>query len=373
LFDCKLSRSTLMQLAQVSTITHLELLPAELHAQRAGPRVDPDAVKQMLQGMPNLAHLKLACAGDDANLIPALPALSLTALTLGLDWESERPNFPDSASQLVHLRTLALHRAVYSPSALAGLTLLTQLSLRSCQPAPPGLDAATAFLEAVRGMRHLQHLAVVEAYDAEALYGVSDEDVAFLRAADPRACAALTAASQLTCLEICCEYGQPLPAAALQHMFPAGTQLSRLQHLMVSASDYEHAGGIRSADLRSAVGACPALHHLSLHGVLAADVDVDVLLELPSTWRSLAVGGAAFGDRAVPVIAQLTQLTSLQWGGSPGLMAAGLVPLTQLRALQTCCVPVADLDGIRHGFSGVRHLTAGEKERCQPGFCPVFW
>lgn len=50
-------------------------------------------------------------------------------------------------------------------------------------------------------MRHLQHLAVVDTFDPEVYFDLSDEpDPLFLDVAQPCDCAALTASSQLTYL-----------------------------------------------------------------------------------------------------------------------------------------------------------------------------
>lgn len=67
--------------------------------------------------------------------------------------------------------------------------------------------------------------------------------------------------------------------------------------------------------------------------MLAASADVSALLKLPQQSQDLGVGGQAFGDKAVEVVAQLTQLTQLHWTGSPGLTHAGLAQLTALHAL----------------------------------------
>lgn len=181
----------------------------------------------------------------------------------------------------------------------------------------------SVFLAAVRGMRQLQHLSLVSQLDAM-----------MLGTAQPRDCAALTAASQLTYLNVFCFDALPLPATAVQHMFPSGKQLPQLQQLLIACynEDDDSVGPVTTAELRGIISACPALCGLDIGCVLTEDVDVSVLLQLPATCRSLKVGGKPFGDNAAGVIAQLTQLTRLEWIYAPGL--TGLQPLTSLSALQ---------------------------------------
>lgn len=332
--DCHLGRFTLLQLAQLSGITRLQLqgLPACNNLQYCC--LDSKLVKHLVQGLPNLAHLSLARAGPTTDIISVLPASSLTALSFG-HVRGGVPELPDSASRLVHLQKLKLAYAQISPVALASMPLLTHLQLFNCEmlphePSTSGVDDST-FLGAVGAMRQLQHLLLV-----------GDLDPMELGRAEPCECAALTASSCLTHLKILAGEAQPLPATAAQHMFHVGKELPQLQQLPLCCDkkDLATAGGtaITTAELQGIFSACPALRSLGIVGVLAADVDASVLLELPSTCRSLAVGGQAFGDKAAGVIAQLTQLTYLRWENSPGLTTAGLQWMTTLWLLQTLCL-----------------------------------
>jgi hypothetical protein len=316
LYDCTLSCSTLLQQSQLAGVTQFKYAhPSDL-----------EAVKHLLQGLPNLECLSLHISVN-ADVMQVLPAHSLTALTFwtrrGEAGTLSNPlvGLTDSASRLVNLRELTL-AAELNPVALASMTLLTKLDLEFCDPAS-GVDGPSDFPEAVRGMRQLQHLEAMN--DLRVL----------LSAAEPRACAALTAPAQLTCLSISDWQAQPLPATALQHMFPAGKQLPRLQHLVFDChSDGLHGGRITAAELSSLVRACPGLTYLGLACVLAPDADLSALLKLPQQCQHLKVGGQAFGDNAAGVVAQLTQLTQLEWCRS-GLTAAGLAQLTALHALDT--------------------------------------
>jgi hypothetical protein len=193
-------------------------------------------------------------------------------------------------------------------------------------------------LEAVRSMHQLQHLTVTA--------DVSPLDLAHEQG---HHLAALTALTRLTHFEIVSMQYPPLPATAIQHMFPPGVQFPQLQELLLYVGSYhaiccmhEHDSGVvghvTTAELRSIISACPALRRLQLMRVLAADVDVSVLLQLPVACRSLAVGGRVFDDHAAAVIAQLTQLTYLEWKHSPGLTDAGRQLLTALTSLKTTLV-----------------------------------
>jgi hypothetical protein len=176
-------------------------------------------------------------------------------------------------------------------------------------------------------MRQLQRLSLM-----------SEPSPMNLGTAQPSDCAALTASSQLSHLELFSYEEQPLPAAAVQHIFPPGKQFPQLQQVSISCCDFDGSnsvGPVTAAELRAITSACPALCGIEITCVLAADVDVSALLQLPATCRSLKVGGQPLGDSAAGVIAQLTQLTDLQWDSAPALTDAGLQLLTALRGLQT--------------------------------------
>ena len=84
------------------------------------------------------------------------------------------------------------------------------------------------------------------------------------------------------------------------------------------------------------ISACPGLTSLDIAGALLPGHSsaISTLLQLPPTCRQLSIGGDAFGDSAAPTVAQLTQLTKLEWGGSCSLTDAGLYQLTALQGLQ---------------------------------------
>lgn len=307
--ECVLSHNILLQLAQCSGVTRVKL-----EQMRDGPRLDPVDVKHLLQGMSNLSRLSLArvanpwSAAVPSSFIPFLPARSLTGLTWG--GSGIRSTLPDSTSAL--LRQLTFEHAWLIPRAFTGLSLLTKLQFKSCNlllpvrvwPHDPGatwLHTVSVFVAALRGMHHLQHLALAHSHDPMGLGSMPPLDYA-----------ALTASSQLTYLKIASSTTQTLPTTAIQHMFPPGKQFPQLQ-LLLSGSCSNSAGRVTTAELRGIISACPALCALRPTDVLAADTEVSILQQLPSTCRSLTVGGKPFGDDAAGVIAQLTQLTCLDF------------------------------------------------------------
>jgi hypothetical protein len=361
---CGLRCGTLEQLAQLAGVTRLKLKVLTCSLKH----IRHEDVEFMLQGLPNLAHVSLAFIpypDDRSPGIPALPAASLTSLTLKHAFGFEITG-ADSLSRLVGLQQLKLTSAELRPVALASLSRLTRLQLSDCMAQADAVKGAAASLAAIGSLHQLQHLEL------------KGKDDSLLHTGKPADCAALTTSIQLTHLQIHGWQNQPMPGGAVQHMFPAGRQLPQLQQLVLECSapwymlQYAKEGFITAADLRSIVSACPALRHLDITGVLAAGVDVSALLQLPSTCASLKLGGRGVGDEAAGVVAQLTQLTALEWSKCPALTAVGLQLLTALQALETFCM--RDLDSFcscvvptevfdTYGRSHVLKLTAGDKVR----------
>lgn len=67
--------------------------------------------------------------------------------------------------------------------------------------------------------------------------------------------------------------------------------------------------------------------------MLAADAGVVPLSYLPQSCSTLVIGGDGVDDESASTIAELTQLTSLSWGRSPGLSDIGAQALTGLTGL----------------------------------------
>lgn len=293
------------QLPQLSRLTRLKLVQQGTNAHTRTHSVGDyddlavDAVEQLLQRLTGLERLTLSHPGD-TDTLPVVPPASLTRI----NWDG-RYRHPDCGSweQSVQLQTLKLHNHTVSAAALASLPQLLHLQLYRCC-----LEGdVSALLAALGGMRQLQHLTIL-----------SREDVRTVpfKAAHPRDCAALTASSKLTALELALEAPEPLPATALQYMFAAGRQLPQLRVLRLRSDERwrneDAAGWVSTADLRSIISACPALWALDVTGVMQAGTDVSVLLSLPAACRHLCVGGNAFGDEAALTVARMTHLTFLE-------------------------------------------------------------
>lgn len=184
----------------------------------------------------------------------------------------------------------------------------------SNMPTPEGI---AAFLGALRALTSLQHLELQNAQLAVARPPFT-------------AFAALTASSQLTALVLQSDDSQhtsdPLPRGAMQHVLPAGRQLPSLRRLAIVAQlfEEEYAGVMGGEDLRFVrfpmVGqdfgrissSCSNLETLDIRGVVDSRTDMSALAQLPRSCTNLTIGGAAaFHKDVLPLLAKLTQLSSL--------------------------------------------------------------
>jgi hypothetical protein len=144
---------------------------------------------------------------------------------------------------------------------------------------------------------------------------------------------ALTASSKLTSLYVLARFSMPMPQGALQHLLPSGVQLPELQVLRLQGGDgVSKEQCLGAEDTRRIAECCPGLTELTLSGVVSLRVSLSQLLALQSTLQALSVAGAAFGDGAAGVIAQLTGLRSLEWSNG-SLTDSGLQQLAALTAL----------------------------------------
>jgi hypothetical protein len=124
-------------------------------------------------------------------------------------------------------------------------------------------------------------------------------------------------------------------------MFAPGRHLEQLHSLALGSADCDDNNwGLPVEDLQMVAASCPALHTLDIGHLLEnlPCADFTPLLIFTSCER-LYVGGQQFDDRAVPIVAQLTQLTYLEWDCSREydvtcLTRVGLAKLTALTGLQ---------------------------------------
>ena len=128
-----------------------------------------------------------------------------------------------------------------------------------------------------------------------------------------------------------------LAAGVVQHMFPAGRQLSQLTNIYMQGmhrdAEFMDKPCMTGAELASLISCCPALHKLQICNSLEASADVSPLMQLPPCCTNLQVGGPAFGDEAAGVVCQLTQLRELTWFHSKDLTDRGVKKLTALTRL----------------------------------------
>lgn len=349
---CVLRTPAVLQVGQLSGLTrlqlrnlgqdHLLLQERRMHGSWQHQLDVAAAVKRILQRSPQLVCLELACWNEaviaQTGLLSSFAAhfpSSLTALRVGDQLGSvlagrKGPDLACSISTLTNLQGLAACHVAVCPTALAGLAQLRDLKLHHFtflppQPTTPGAAVgASALLSSLSGMRKLQHLSVISEQNA-------------LADAQASEFATLTASSQLPCLQVTAVEEQPLLAAALQHMFPAGKQLPLLQHVSLTCDEAgAEAGHCTGADLRSMFSACRGLCSLDVTGLLHPDIDFDAWLDLPPTCCSLRVGGEELGDAFAGVMARLTHLTCLHWNNSPELTDAGVCRAVTAATRCTC-------------------------------------
>jgi hypothetical protein len=274
----------------------------------------------------------------------------IDADAFGYPWDASR-------IQLQHLTALVDLRLSFlalSAAELTNATQITRLMLEGCNflPSGQGSNAApsagvSALLSAVAGFKHLQHLELLELH-----LGFAD-DLPLQRFA------ALTAAPQLTYLEISEEEGfRPLPDGAVRHMFPHGRQLKLRQLLLLPSRGsrgppppYENESCcITGAELHRITSSCPELQLLSIAGAVRPAGDMPGLLQLPASCTELCIGGRAMSNAVVPVVRQLTQLHQLQWFDSPGLTDVGVEQLTVLTGLRV--LDVRQCNGLSEELGG---------------------
>jgi hypothetical protein len=194
----------------------------------------------------------------------------------------------------------------------------------SIQPVryPTGDDfnrGAQALLASLRQLPQLQHLELsrMQLDEVTAVQQLS----------------ALTASSRLTSLHVLARFSMPLPQGALQHLLSNGVQLPELRVLRLQGGDgVSEEQCLGADDTQRIAESCPGLTELTLSGVVSLSVSLAPLLALQPSLQALSVAGAAFGDGAAGVIAQLTGLRSLEWSNGT-LTDSGLRQLTALTGL----------------------------------------
>jgi hypothetical protein len=150
---------------------------------------------------------------------------------------------------------------------------------------------------------------------------------------------ALTASPVLTSLHLLARFSMPIPKGALQHVLPPELARPALQVLRLQGGDGVSAHQcLSAADISRIPSCCLGLTEVTLKGVVSMGASLAPLLKLQGSLRRLGVAGAAFGDGAAALIAQLTGLESLEWTDSASLSDAGMLRLSALQRLTRLCV-----------------------------------
>jgi hypothetical protein len=306
----------------------------------------------VISGLQQLQQLSVLLPGEAAAPLSDLPS----GLTRPVLTPTNPPGWSQGTFRLLQqdpsqVRVLELSSVMVHVSALSSMRQLQKLIIDRCVLLPGGpcvllpgaapLSSRVSALLAVVGELTLLHELKLDLYfeqsEVEAV-----PSVAF---------SALTASSQLRVLhvELSHDTEVALPGPdVLQHMFPAGRLLGQLHTLVLGPPDFCPLHWCLSlADLALIAASCPALQTLSLVDVfeLASEDSLRPLLDL-TMLSSLRVGGAAWDDSAAGVVAQLTQLTSLEWvltqDDSSRLSQAGLLQLAALDRLQFFSLDTAE-------------------------------
>jgi hypothetical protein len=271
-------------------------------------------------------------------------------------------------ASMTQVQSLHLSRYAINPATLASMTQLQEVVLYTCFNPPAVMArtemrmhaaaqswtaaAAAPVLLAIGQLRKLQVLEIVELSDSEqgqpALTAFS----------------ALTASSQLQRLRVDSYNGSTMavPRGAFKYMFPRGWQLKQLVFLDLADSNCDFLPSswrLTGKDLHRIAASCPGLQSLSIQGLLKPGADTSPLLLLTEC-RSLSVGGRAFDNYAAGVVAQMAQLTSLNWWCAQGLDSLGVQKLTALKNLRELkLVPI-----MKKYSEDVLHVDAYNEDPC---------
>jgi hypothetical protein len=164
---------------------------------------------------------------------------------------------------------------------------------------------------------------------------------------------AFTVSSQLTYLRIAADppgykvdFARPLPVGAVQHIFPAGKQLSRLKQLHFGVGEHygidddgwnedsHYMELLGPGDLALVAAACPALERFWAIAAVQKDAQLADLAKMTSVTQ-LAIGGNHLeAAELAAAVAKMTQLQDLSVVGMPDFGPTAAAPLTQLTALR---------------------------------------
>jgi hypothetical protein len=279
---------------------------------------------EAISSLTALQQLELA-----VDLCPGLPQLpaSLQQLHIHSQPDCHLGCPPNSTLQLTNLRQLELRgvRGV-DPAAINGMSQLQHLVIDL-----PEVDYITALLPVLASCTQLQHLDLN--YSDPVPAGLGGFDGAEEEAAseepelDERACAALTASTQLTHLAV----RGYLPADAGRHMFPEGRQLPQLHTLCMDYDGSPECVFDERESFPRFISACPALRSMRLARIVSQGAGLEELLHV-STLRALCFWRVS-NTEVMQSVAEMTQLQELTLLGATFLSDAGALQLTALTGL----------------------------------------
>lgn len=301
-------------------------------------------------------RLRLSAGEFDSCFLQLPPSLTKLQLTDGRDAvalgaaDCSHPLLPPQLQQLSRLECLVLRHCRLPSQMLVSLSSqLRRLELNRCTllpgdasehmsrprwtPLAQTLAGIAAFLSSLQHLTQLKHLQLQDMTLRQATEW--DEEVPPLEQFS-----ALTASTNLTALHLVYQpESHVVPADAMQFVFPAGRQLPQLREVSIDCFPDWSGHCMDGDDLARLISACSNLAALNIRGAMYEDADISPLLQLPQSCSNLIVGGyQAFDNSAACVVAQLTQLTSLEWHNAVFFTALGWEQLTVLRGLQRLAI-----------------------------------
>jgi hypothetical protein len=229
---------------------------------------------------------------------------------------------------------LSLCRMGVDPAVLGPLSQLQELDISFSEllGGPAGMSVLLAWLPKVQ---HLTHLAISGHQWGMQLGGLSQQAVGgrgAVLAVPPQAYSAFTASTALQHLELSF---MDVPAAAWEHIFPAGRQLPSLTTFCREQDSDSLAGTLLQSQHISCIARCCCnLQSLQLPSSVQQGACMQPLLQLPNLQELVIDSGVVQSREAFAVLLHLTTLTALQLCSDAGLPSSSLQQLTALRQLR---------------------------------------
>lgn len=337
LHDCSLLGSTLQIIGALSALPglqHLELLGTVPEDEGVFEQGHPSTVLQHLQC---LTHLQISCQRwlqeeslQHISCLTNLQELHITSPSARLC-----PSTTPGLSSLTALRKFSFHAGKLDPEILQDCTQLQELELIWVFPISAGDAAGLQLLGLVGRLQQLRCLRLKQL-----------DNWPLAAAAAVAACVNLTASSKLEELDLDID---DLPPSIWQHIFPPDRQLTALQKLSVSCSDFwdplepPAAAALGTAAITLLANCCPKLRELYLNRQPGAQVTALTQLSALTKLGVVVPELVVVADTLEPFVA-LSGLSSLEhlWIKlAPRITPVDLLHLTALTALTALETPPA--------------------------------